>query len=407
MAAKVVMVAVPAVLGAASIRVYRVSDQPTEGLVTKERLNVYYPLHSSPQPQDIPHQPGVIESGFSSARLTILPVVQAVKGAYVSVKTGTIKCYHTGQDMYYYLKDPPPEFLPRFGTITMAGLLGMLLARKGSRLSRVALPLGLMTAGASVCYPAQTAAVVKVAGKKAYAAGQWTSASVSSLLSSPPKPPAAAEEAALSPAEKVPPPEPAAAVVESVPSTHASGSPIQSSPAPETGEKPPAPEEPSVGSAAPTETTAEQTSAEPSAVAETVAEPGAITSELPTEDTQPASAEESTTPSPPATEEPAVDTEKEPEAESPAPAEAPPPSEEPAPESAKETAVEPEIVVEPVVASEPPPVAPEDATAPAPSSTEEPAPPTSKGGAGFKADPALMDFGQSDPEDADLYSTRS
>lgn len=34
-------------------------------------------------------------------------------------------------DLFFYLKDPPPEFLPRFGTITMAGLLGMFLARKG------------------------------------------------------------------------------------------------------------------------------------------------------------------------------------------------------------------------------------------------------------------------------------
>lgn len=35
-------------------------------------------------------------------------------------------------DAFYYLKDPPPGFLPRFGTITMAGLLGMFLARKGN-----------------------------------------------------------------------------------------------------------------------------------------------------------------------------------------------------------------------------------------------------------------------------------
>lgn len=38
-------------------------------------------------------------------------------------------------DVYFYLKDPPPEFLPRFGTITMAGLLGMFLARKGNALN--------------------------------------------------------------------------------------------------------------------------------------------------------------------------------------------------------------------------------------------------------------------------------
>lgn len=35
-------------------------------------------------------------------------------------------------DVFYYLKDPPPGFLPRLGTITMAGLLGMFLARKGN-----------------------------------------------------------------------------------------------------------------------------------------------------------------------------------------------------------------------------------------------------------------------------------
>lgn len=101
-------------------------------------------------------------------------------------------------DVYCYLKDPPPEFLPRFGTITMAGLLGMFLARKGtliwssnkmkcekslkslhlpclklacihlcdlmlgSRFKRTVVPLGLMSAAASVCYPAQAVAVVKV-----------------------------------------------------------------------------------------------------------------------------------------------------------------------------------------------------------------------------------------------------
>uniref|UniRef100_A0A3B4AJL7 MICOS complex subunit n=1 Tax=Periophthalmus magnuspinnatus TaxID=409849 RepID=A0A3B4AJL7_9GOBI len=114
-------------------------------------MNIYKPLQPSLQIQEDPEKPGAIEN------------------------------------VYYYLKDPPPEFLPRFGTITMAGLLGMFLARKGSRLRRVALPMSLMTAGASVCYPSQAVAVLT--GKKVYAAGQWSSATVSSLLSSPPKPP--------------------------------------------------------------------------------------------------------------------------------------------------------------------------------------------------------------------------
>lgn len=93
----------------------------------------------------------------------------------------------------------------------------------GSRFKRLAVPLGLMSAGASVCYPAQAVAVIKVTtsphprttvsvlvflnlpanavivfpapkmtSRKVYAAGQWSSAAVSSLLSSPPQEGAAA-----------------------------------------------------------------------------------------------------------------------------------------------------------------------------------------------------------------------
>uniref|UniRef100_A0A3Q1FGB9 MICOS complex subunit n=1 Tax=Acanthochromis polyacanthus TaxID=80966 RepID=A0A3Q1FGB9_9TELE len=201
MAAKVVMVAVPTVLGIASIRVYTVNEVPADGLVTRERLNIYTPLPQSPQVKFVPESPGIIESGLTTAREGVLPFVLAVKGACVSVKRGSVNLYHTGQDVYYYLKDPPPGFLPRFGTITMAGLLGMFLARKGSQFKRVAVPLGLMSAGASVCYPAQAVAVFKVTGKKVYAAGQWSSAAVSSLFA--PKEPVAKEIVASPPQTEV------------------------------------------------------------------------------------------------------------------------------------------------------------------------------------------------------------
>ncbi|XP_078117350.1 MICOS complex subunit MIC27 [Sander vitreus] len=199
MAAKVVMVAVPTVMGIASIRVYTVSQVPTDGLVTREKLNIYTPLPQSAQAQFVPERPGVIQTGFTTVRETILPCVQAVKGACVSVKTGSVNLYHAGEDVYYYLKDPPPGFLPRFGTITMAGLLGMFLARKGSRFQRLAIPLGLMSGGASVCYPAQTVAVFKVTGKNMYAVGQWSSTTVSSLLASTSQEPVAKEIAASQP----------------------------------------------------------------------------------------------------------------------------------------------------------------------------------------------------------------
>ncbi|KAM6923996.1 MICOS complex subunit Mic27-like [Xenentodon cancila] len=184
MAAKVVMVAIPTVLGIASIRVYTVTETPAEGLVSREKLNIYTPLAGSSQAKFAPNSPGAIERGITTTRESLLPLFQSVKGACVSVKRGSLNLYHAGEDVYYYLVDPPPDFLPRFGTITMAGLLGMFLARRGSRFKRLAVPLGLMSAGASVCYPAQAVAVLKVTGKKVYAAGQWSSAAVAALLTS-------------------------------------------------------------------------------------------------------------------------------------------------------------------------------------------------------------------------------
>uniref|UniRef100_A0AAX7T631 MICOS complex subunit n=1 Tax=Astatotilapia calliptera TaxID=8154 RepID=A0AAX7T631_ASTCA len=191
------MVAVPTVLGIASLRVYSVNEAPADGLVTREKPNIYNPVLQSAQSKFVPESPGVIEGGVTTAREIVLPFVHAVKGACISVKRGSIDLYHAGEDLYYYLKDPPPGFLPRFGTITVAGLLGMFLARKGSRFKRLAVPLGLMSAGASVCYPAQAVAVLKVTGKKVYAAGQWSRAAASSLLAS--AEPVAKETAASQP----------------------------------------------------------------------------------------------------------------------------------------------------------------------------------------------------------------
>ncbi|MGH0138970.1 UNVERIFIED_CONTAM: hypothetical protein FKN15_000211 [Acipenser sinensis] len=82
---------------------------------------------------------------------------------------------------YIYLKDPPPGFLPRVSVISVSGLAGLILARNGSRFKKVMLPLGLAAVGTSVCYPAQAVAAVKVSGKKVYAAGHWANGAVSSL----------------------------------------------------------------------------------------------------------------------------------------------------------------------------------------------------------------------------------
>uniref|UniRef100_A0AAY5EZL8 MICOS complex subunit n=1 Tax=Electrophorus electricus TaxID=8005 RepID=A0AAY5EZL8_ELEEL len=143
------VVAVPAVLGIASIRVYAVNETNTEGLLSPREL---------------------LKCGFLF-----------IQGAFVSVKVMAVNLYHGGEDIYHFLKDPPSGFAPRVAVITVSGLAGVILARKGSRLKRLILPLSLTMAGFAMCYPIQTIAILKVGGKNIYAASQWTSETVASL----------------------------------------------------------------------------------------------------------------------------------------------------------------------------------------------------------------------------------
>ncbi|XP_022060869.1 MICOS complex subunit MIC27 isoform X2 [Acanthochromis polyacanthus] len=413
MAAKVVMVAVPTVLGIASIRVYTVNEVPADGLVTRERLNIYTPLPQSPQVKFVPESPGIIESGLTTAREGVLPFVLAVKGACVSVKRGSVNLYHTGQDVYYYLKDPPPGFLPRFGTITMAGLLGMFLARKGSQFKRVAVPLGLMSAGASVCYPAQAVAVFKVTGKKVYAAGQWSSAAVSSLFA--PKEPVAKEIVASPPqSATVPNPEPTSSPRE----TPAKSSTISETEV-ESAESAPISEEPVVAvkteeessvtltEISPDQAPTETSTALPDPVESVEASDAKSAAEDVSADTSPA---EPTANSEPETIEVAP-VESDPAETSPvksvpaesAEVESAPSFKEPSAPKASEPVVE---SAEPGPAAEPAVEKTPTLTLPPPP-LEPPAAENSKEGSSFKPDPSLMDFGQSKPEDEDLYSTRS
>uniref|UniRef100_A0A3P8R3Q0 MICOS complex subunit n=1 Tax=Astatotilapia calliptera TaxID=8154 RepID=A0A3P8R3Q0_ASTCA len=375
------MVAVPTVLGIASLRVYSVNEAPADGLVTREKPNIYNPVLQSAQSKFVPESPGVIEGGVTTAREIVLPFVHAVKGACISVKRGSIDLYHAGEDLYYYLKDPPPGFLPRFGTITVAGLLGMFLARKGSRFKRLAVPLGLMSAGASVCYPAQAVAVLKVTGKKVYAAGQWSRAAASSLLAS--AEPVAKETAASQP-------QPPAAEETSQPSSTTDTS-AQSSTISDTEVKSadPISDEPIVAviteeessvtateispNQAPTETSTGIISIDPCLSAPSPEELLAPVESEEASDRKQASGDVSTDTSP---SEPASS----------------------GPETIKAVPVE--------SASSSEETSTPEASSEATDKHSEPSLPVTQGSS-FKPDPSLMDFGQSSPEDEDLYSTRS
>uniref|UniRef100_H2T0P6 MICOS complex subunit n=1 Tax=Takifugu rubripes TaxID=31033 RepID=H2T0P6_TAKRU len=165
MAAKVAVVAVPTVLGVASIRVYTVKEKPTEGLLPRERLNIYTPLPQSAQAQVVPERSGIIQSGITTSQDSLYTKDPCDFVIYKVIKFALCEMDH--------------------GSL----IISIDLALLGSRFKRTVVPLGLMSAAASVCYPAQAVAVVKVTGKKVYAAGQWSSAAVASLFASKPQEP--------------------------------------------------------------------------------------------------------------------------------------------------------------------------------------------------------------------------
>ncbi|KAF7707188.1 MICOS complex subunit MIC27-like isoform X2 [Silurus meridionalis] len=174
------VVAVPVVLGFASLRVYSMSEDKPEVRLSPQQLSIY-----STMPQERLHyleeQQGVLQSSFGKVRGGLQSYVHKIKSAYGSVKVTAVNLYHGGEDVYYFIKDPSSGFGPRISVIAMSGFAGVILARKGSYLKRLGLPLSLVSAGFAVCYPVQTIAMLKVSGKKMYSASKWTSSTVASL----------------------------------------------------------------------------------------------------------------------------------------------------------------------------------------------------------------------------------
>ncbi|XP_036435910.1 MICOS complex subunit MIC27 [Colossoma macropomum] len=194
MALKVVkLTALPAAVGLASFRVYAMTEEKTDEQISPRELSIYNP--EPPVMRYVDERPGRLQAGLGRMRVGLQPYVRTVQDACTSVKVGVISLYQAGQDTYEFLREPPPGFLPRVGVITVSGLAGLVLARKGSRMKRIGVPLALTTVGTAVCYPTQTVGVLKFTGKKVYSA----SSVVASALKSKPKEDFTAPPASLEP----------------------------------------------------------------------------------------------------------------------------------------------------------------------------------------------------------------
>lgn len=172
----------PASLICTSVIVHASKEKESkQQLIRPEQL----PIYTAPplQSKYVKEQPGQLQMGFASIRTTTGHYMGWCKGVFVFVKNGIVNTVQFGKDAYGYLKNPPQDFLPKVGVITVSGLAGLFSARKGSRFKKIAYPLGLATLGVSVCYPAQSVVIAKVAGKKAYATSQQIYEAVKSLWS--------------------------------------------------------------------------------------------------------------------------------------------------------------------------------------------------------------------------------
>ncbi|XP_023781688.1 MICOS complex subunit MIC27 [Cyanistes caeruleus] len=162
------------------ITVYAATEKESKSqLVKPDKL----PIYSAPplKSKYIEEQPGRLQQQLTAVRTTTGRYFGWCQSVYVFIKNGIMDTIQFGKDAYVYLNNPPPEFLPKAAVITVSGLVGVVLARKGSRFKRIAYPLGLTTVGYSVCYPAQSVVIAKVTGKKLLCASHQTYEAVRSL----------------------------------------------------------------------------------------------------------------------------------------------------------------------------------------------------------------------------------
>lgn len=119
----------PAGLMFASISVHAAKEEESKKqLVKPEQL----PICTAPplQSKHVEEQPGNLQMGFASIHTTDGPSIGWCKGSYVFVENGIMDTVQFGKDAYFYLKNPPQDFLLKIGAVRFRiGRLGFIKKR--------------------------------------------------------------------------------------------------------------------------------------------------------------------------------------------------------------------------------------------------------------------------------------
>ncbi|XP_041479140.1 MICOS complex subunit MIC27-like isoform X1 [Lytechinus variegatus] len=122
-----------------------------------------FPVYSEPKQTEyqlIPEGPSALRDMVGSVREQIWRFSDTFHGA-ISFTQRTYKtAEETSKSVIQFIKTEE-GFYPRAGVISIAGLAGLVLARKGGFIRKVVYSGGLMTATASLCYPYQAVRIGK------------------------------------------------------------------------------------------------------------------------------------------------------------------------------------------------------------------------------------------------------
>ncbi|XP_060688859.1 apolipoprotein O, a [Hemiscyllium ocellatum] len=154
-----------AYLAGLSAPVFAQSDSQEKGLRI-DQLSLYTTPDTNYQ--FVEAKPSPLEERISELRKLATAHTAGLQDAYTTVKPKMENTLQFGKDGYTFLKNPPAGFYPRAGVIAVAGVAGLLLAGRGSRVRKVLYSCGFVAACGSLYYPEETVKAAKLATTTVY-----------------------------------------------------------------------------------------------------------------------------------------------------------------------------------------------------------------------------------------------